>query len=163
TPKVEDTAKNAADKQVLKVVAPAAQTTPTNTNGSGSGSGGSNGGGSGGQKGGGRGPGGGGQQRGGGGGGPGGRRGRAGGRGGGDAASKPPFSKRLQVSCGSSCDTDFKVPDKKTLAVTDIVLGNPKNAKGTLTVRDNSTVLLVENLDNFRDLDFHFGTPISVP
>jgi hypothetical protein len=150
-PQVQDTAKNAANSQVLKVIGPTG-TTPTGTNGSGSGSGGS---GSGGQNGGGSGSGSGGQN--------GSGSGTSGGSGTSSKPAGPPFSTRLQVSCGATCTSDFKVPDKKTLAVTDIVLGNPKNAKGTLTVRDNNTVLLVENLDNFRDLDFHFGTPISIP
>ena len=43
------------------------------------------------------------------------------------------------------------------------MLGNPNNSKGTLTVRNGGTVLFVENLDNFRDLDFHFDPGIAVP
>ncbi len=47
-----------------------------------------------------------------------------------------------------------------SLSITDIVLQNPAGDSGTLTILRDQTPLLVQQLDNFRDLDFHFITPL---
>ncbi len=49
-----------------------------------------------------------------------------------------------------------------TLFVTDLVFSNPTGTSGTLRLRRSGEDLFVLNLDNFRDLDFHFVTPIAV-
>lgn len=49
-----------------------------------------------------------------------------------------------------------------TLLVTDLVFSNPNGTSGTLRLRRSGEDLFVLNLDNFRDLDFHFVTPIAV-
>jgi hypothetical protein len=62
----------------------------------------------------------------------------------------------------------FAIPAKKLLTVTDLVLQNPDGEFGQLTVRrdpdpdtaDDEQVLLVSRLENFRDLDYHFVTPL---
>ncbi|HEX5240407.1 MAG TPA: hypothetical protein VFW20_05365 [Candidatus Limnocylindrales bacterium] len=57
-------------------------------------------------------------------------------------------------------------PSGGTLYLTDLVFSNPTGASGDLTLQRTSTSgtsqLLVLRLDNFRDLDFHFVTPIAV-
>jgi hypothetical protein len=56
--------------------------------------------------------------------------------------------------------TSFEVPAGSTLQVTDIVLQNPTGDTGSLQVRRDGTPLLVVELGNFRDLDYHFVAPI---
>lgn len=50
----------------------------------------------------------------------------------------------------------------QTLHITDLIFGNPEGASGTLDLVRNGTTLLDLRLDNFRDLDEHFVTPIEV-
>jgi hypothetical protein len=50
----------------------------------------------------------------------------------------------------------------RTLFVTDLVFSNPSGTSGTLRLRRSGQDLFVLNLDNFRDLDFHFVTPIAI-
>jgi hypothetical protein len=56
--------------------------------------------------------------------------------------------------------TAYEVPAGSTLQVTDIVLQNPTGDTGPLQIRRNGTALLVVELGNFRDLDYHFVAPI---
>jgi hypothetical protein len=49
-----------------------------------------------------------------------------------------------------------------TLMITDLVFSNPDGAAGKLVLRRGTEALLVLKLDNFRDLDFHFVTPIVI-
>lgn len=44
--------------------------------------------------------------------------------------------------------------------ITDLVFGNSNGRNGSATLRRDSTVLMSLRLENFRDLDFHFVTPI---
>jgi uncharacterized membrane protein YgcG len=70
------------------------------------------------------------------------------------------FDKRL--SCPGNAGS-FDVPKDKQLEITDVVFGNPDGTTGKLTLRRDNSPLLVQQLANFRDLDFHFVTPIVVP
>lgn len=55
------------------------------------------------------------------------------------------------------------VPPGKTLFITDLVFSNPvDSAFGDLTLNRAGQPLLALRLENFRDLDFHFVTPIAV-
>jgi hypothetical protein len=56
--------------------------------------------------------------------------------------------------------TAYEVPSGSTLQVTDIVLQNPGGDAGSLQIRRDGTALLVVELANFRDLDYHFVAPI---
>jgi type II secretory pathway pseudopilin PulG len=56
----------------------------------------------------------------------------------------------------------FKVPDKSTLSITDLVIENPNDESGTLHLQRDGKDMLVLKLDNFRDLDYHFITPITL-
>lgn len=49
-----------------------------------------------------------------------------------------------------------------TLFVTDFVFSNPNGAAGVLVVMRNTTPLLQLRLENFRDYDLHFVTPIVI-
>src|SRR5207245_10033118 len=55
----------------------------------------------------------------------------------------------------------FKV-DKphKTLQITDVVFQNPKGNTGTLQLKRSGKPLMVIGLENFRDLDYHFVSPV---
>ena len=48
----------------------------------------------------------------------------------------------------------------KTLYVTDLVFSNPERETGEVRLMRNNSTLLLLQLENFRDLDFHFVTPI---
>ena len=56
--------------------------------------------------------------------------------------------------------TSFEVPAGTTLQLTDVVLQNPAGDTGPLHIRRDGTPLLVVELGNFRDLDYHFVAPI---
>jgi hypothetical protein len=59
-------------------------------------------------------------------------------------------------------DAPFAPSEDRTLYLTDLVFSNPDGSSGTLRLRRSGEDLFVLNLDNFRDLDFHFVTPIAV-
>ncbi len=46
--------------------------------------------------------------------------------------------------------------------LTDLVFANPSGKAGTIQLRRNGFVLITLRLENFRDLDFHYVTPIVV-
>lgn len=76
--------------------------------------------------------------------------------GGGAGAGGVGFARRLTVAV-----PQYKVPAGQTLFVTDLVFENPNGEHGTVALQRDGVALLVENLDNFRDLDFHFVTPLT--
>ena len=53
-------------------------------------------------------------------------------------------------------------PSKTTLYITDLVFANPSGASGPMQLKRGTLVLMSLRLENFRDLDFHFVTPIVV-
>jgi len=57
----------------------------------------------------------------------------------------------------------FSPPAGKSYQLTDLVLENPHADTGTLTLLRSGTTLMVLELDNFRDLDYHFVSPIVFP
>jgi hypothetical protein len=85
----------------------------------------------------------------------------------GATAAGDPFHQRLpigQTFPANSNRTDaYQVGAKDTLSVSDIVLENPQGDSGTLSIQvvdgSNTGVLLMENMDNFRALDYHFVSP----
>ena len=56
----------------------------------------------------------------------------------------------------------YKSPAKTTLFITDLVFNNPQSENGPVSLQRDGVDLLDENLSNFRDLDYHFVTPIQV-
>ncbi len=61
----------------------------------------------------------------------------------------------------------LNIPPDGGLSVTDLVFENPNGYTGDLTFsrfnaqKQTDQVLLTLKLDNFRDLDFHFVTPLT--
>jgi len=78
------------------------------------------------------------------------------------------WSSRLAVNSQATpaqLESSVTVPQGGGLAVTDLVFENPSGNSGTIYLVRRETskpdqVLLVLRLENFRDLDFHFVTPL---
>ncbi|MFF4752173.1 COG1470 family protein [Streptomyces sp. NPDC002514] len=77
-----------------------------------------------------------------------------------------PSSARVQVrdAVGGSATrrTAYAVPDGSTFELTDIVVQNPQGDAGTLVISTDDGQLLNLALENFRDSDYHFVTPVEV-
>lgn len=88
--------------------------------------------------------------------------GGVGGIGVGAGLSGDPFDVRLAVNSppGQAANKDFAVEEGKVFSLTDLVLQNPAGDAGILEVRRGDGVILRVNLANFRDLDYHFVSPI---
>jgi hypothetical protein len=86
----------------------------------------------------------------------------AGGGGGGTGGSGTgqSFARRLDQSGGGR--NQYRVPAGTTVSITDLVFQNPGGDHGTVQLQRDGTTLLVENLDDFRDLDYHFVSPITL-
>ncbi|MFB7913810.1 hypothetical protein [Streptomyces sp. NPDC056061] len=71
---------------------------------------------------------------------------------------------RDSVGGGSTTSAALQVPGGHTFQLTDIVVQNPQGDAGTLVVSSGpDTPVLRLALENFRDSDYHFVTPILVP
>jgi hypothetical protein len=77
-----------------------------------------------------------------------------------------PESARVQVRAavggGATRRTAYAVPKGKTFELTDMVVQNPQGDAGTLVVSTGDGQLLNLALENFRDSDYHFVTPVQV-
>ena len=74
-----------------------------------------------------------------------------------------PFDVRLASGtkgAGAADTQKFRVGDDQRFSLTDVLLQNPAGDAGTLEVRRGDKVMLRVNLANFRDLDYHFVSPI---
>ncbi|WP_405823650.1 hypothetical protein OG705_27245 [Streptomyces sp. NBC_00838] len=85
-----------------------------------------------------------------------------------DAAATAPTSAQVRVSDavggGANTGTALRVPAGQTFELTDIVVQNPQGDAGTVVVSaGQETRVLSLGLENFRDSDYHFVTPILVP
>jgi hypothetical protein len=83
----------------------------------------------------------------------------------GASATPPPDANGLTLSDGRlvAGGTPFTASPGTTLYVTDLVFSNPSDtATGDIRLERANEPLLVLRLENFRDLDFHFVTPIVV-
>jgi hypothetical protein len=78
----------------------------------------------------------------------------------------PPDGGVTQVDGRLATTNNAVIPKTGTLSITDLVFSNPSGASGDLTLQrttpSGTTQLMVLRLENFRDLDFHFVTPITV-
>ncbi|MGI8683965.1 MAG: COG1470 family protein [Acidimicrobiales bacterium] len=54
----------------------------------------------------------------------------------------------------------FAIPERKVFELTDLIIQNPAGNSGAVNVRRNGTPLLVLALENFRDHDYHFVSPV---
>lgn len=84
-----------------------------------------------------------------------------------DGAATPTSAQvrvRDSVGGGTNAATALQVPKGHTFQLTDIVVQNPQGDAGTVVISagTNSSVLSL-GLENFRDSDYHFVTPILVP
>ncbi|HEY5488641.1 MAG TPA: hypothetical protein VIK00_02300 [Candidatus Limnocylindrales bacterium] len=82
-----------------------------------------------------------------------------------NVASAPPLAGGGQPTDGRIVfgQASLQVPAGKTVFVTDLVFANPSDtATGQLRLERSGQALLVLRLEDFRDLDFHFVTPIVV-
>lgn len=84
-----------------------------------------------------------------------------------DGAAKPTSAQvrvRDSVGGGTNTATALTVPKGQTFQLTDIVVQNPQGDAGTVVVSAGAnTSVLSLGLENFRDSDYHFVTPILVP
>jgi hypothetical protein len=73
-----------------------------------------------------------------------------------------PFDARLAVNGPGVLEDAVTVGDKQVFSLTDIVLQNPAGDSGIVELKRGDRVLLRLNLANFRDLDYHFVSPVIV-
>jgi len=74
------------------------------------------------------------------------------------AGASTPIDGRLFLTDDGTAS--FEVPAGRALQLTDIVLQNPAGESGRLQIRRGNSPLLVVELANFRDLDYHFVAPV---
>lgn len=70
-----------------------------------------------------------------------------------------PFDGRLEATPESQT-VSYTVPDGEVFSLTDIFLQNPQGDSGLLLIQRGATTLLSVRLENFRDLDYHFISPL---
>jgi hypothetical protein len=70
-----------------------------------------------------------------------------------------PVNTSLTVS-GNNSTVSYAVPKGKALEVTDILLQNSAGASGDVYLQDSGKVLMSWALADFRDLDYHWITPV---
>jgi hypothetical protein len=78
---------------------------------------------------------------------------------GGSSGAGSPVNASLTAG-GNNTTASFAVPKGKTLEVTDILLENSAGASGNVYLQDSGKVLMSWALANFRDLDYHWITPV---
>ena len=69
----------------------------------------------------------------------------------------------VQVKPGQSGTATFTTPAHGTFMITDYVLENPQGDYGTITVTVNGTQVSMLALEDFRDDDYPWVTPLAVP
>jgi hypothetical protein len=82
------------------------------------------------------------------------------------ATGEPVYRHRFEtvVTAGSTVTSDpFAAPEDNALAVTDLILQNPQGDTGRLDILVDGVAVHTEALQNFRNVDYHFVTPIEVP
>jgi hypothetical protein len=79
----------------------------------------------------------------------------------GAAVSGASIDGRLSITGNGTAN--YQVPAGHVLQLTDIVLENPNGDPGTLVIARSGTVLLQLSMANFRDLDYHFVSPVIFP
>ncbi|MEV8451014.1 hypothetical protein AB0467_00045 [Streptomyces sp. NPDC052095] len=84
------------------------------------------------------------------------------------AGATTPTSAQVQVrdsvGGGPNTETALQVPSGHTFQLTDVVVQNPQGDAGTLEISAGRGAPLFRlAMENFRDSDYHFVTPIMVP
>ncbi|MFF3334447.1 hypothetical protein ACFYWX_33690 [Streptomyces sp. NPDC002888] len=87
------------------------------------------------------------------------------GAGGGGAGDPRSAQAGVKDSVGGdpTSDTVYRIPAGQAFDLTDLVVQNPQGDSGTVVISSGSRTLLRLALQNFRDQDYHFVTPIVVP
>jgi hypothetical protein len=93
---------------------------------------------------------------------PGGSTGSSGGGGVGDPKSAQ-VEVKDSVGGDATAKTVYEVPENQMFELTDLVVQNPQGDSGTVVIAAEGRTLLRLALQNFRDQDYHFVTPIVVP
>ena len=70
-----------------------------------------------------------------------------------------PYDGRLEITSDPQT-ASYTVPDGKVFSLTDIFLQNPQGDSGLLRIQRGKTTILSLRLENFRDLDYHFVSPL---
>ncbi|GGQ82585.1 COG1470 family protein [Couchioplanes azureus] len=70
---------------------------------------------------------------------------------------------RTEGAPGTTVVDPHVVPERNTLVITDLVLQNPQGDTGRVEVLVGDDAILTMALANFRDIDYHFVSPIEVP
>ena len=72
------------------------------------------------------------------------------------------WSGRLALNSGNgqSASSTLHLDPNGGLSITDLVFENPNGDSGTIQLKRGSEVLLSMRLENFRDLDFHYISPL---
>lgn len=72
------------------------------------------------------------------------------------------ITERLSVETASTADSVYEVPERSTFEVTDMVLSNPQGDFGRVMILLDGDIAFDVALENFRDLDYHFVSPLTV-
>lgn len=92
--------------------------------------------------------------------------GGSGGSGGGGGVGEPKSAQtevKDSVGGDATAKTVYAVPEGQMFELTDLVVQNPQGDSGTVVIAAEGRTLLRLALQNFRDQDYHFVTPIVVP
>lgn len=78
-----------------------------------------------------------------------------------------PVDFRVATSSPAVTDTSYRrftftAPDRRAMAIGDLVLQNPRGDNGFLRIRIGDDIVLESGLANFRDLDYHYVSPLHV-
>jgi hypothetical protein len=71
-----------------------------------------------------------------------------------------PTGFRPSLSCPPRCDAQIAAPKGRFLSLTDVALENAAGDRGTLALTRAGEPLLLERLDDFRNVSFSLATPI---
>ncbi len=74
-------------------------------------------------------------------------------------AKGDPIDFRLDIDPATS-DAATRSFVGRVFSMTDVVLQNPRGDKGTIRIRRGADIVLEVGLENFRDLDYHYVTPL---
>ncbi|GGK23178.1 hypothetical protein GCM10010124_14630 [Pilimelia terevasa] len=88
----------------------------------------------------------------------------AAGSGGRPPAAPRPLRQRLAsvTALGATTLQTYTVPSRTTVSLTDLVIQNPQGDLGRVDVIAAGETMLTLSLANFRDLDYHFVSPVAV-
>jgi hypothetical protein len=69
----------------------------------------------------------------------------------------------LKTGTGATRTGTYKVPEKSTFGVTDIVVANFQGDEGVMTITFGDRKITTIALETFRNQDYHWVTPIKIP